>query len=130
MLDRMQEITSELRLVSPQALTKRGSDKSGVAQPVVLEQSEDDLQAERVDLPDTEAELPKGLNRVTMKEVYRFIFHQGEVTIQEVADGVSLSKVTVRRYLDYMEQQGLAVVEQIYGAVGRPLRIYRSSSRN
>ncbi len=130
MLDRMQDITSELGLVSPQALTKRRSDKPGVAQPVVLKQPEDDLQAERVDLPDTEAELPKGLNRVTMKEVHRFILHQDEATIQDVADGVSLSKVTVRRYLDYMEQQGLVVVEQIYGAVGRPLRIYRSSSRN
>jgi methyl-accepting chemotaxis protein len=38
---------------------------------------------------------------------------------------MSLSTVTVRRYLDYMEECGLVDVEQEYGAVGRPLKIYR-----
>jgi methyl-accepting chemotaxis protein len=42
-----------------------------------------------------------------------------------VAEGASLSKVTIRRYFDYLEQCGLVEMEQRYGSVGRPLRIYR-----
>lgn len=72
-------------------------------------------------------ELPKGLNRVTLREILQYIkeIEKEEFTIQDVSRDLSLSKVTVRRYLDYLEQRGIVDVEQRYGSVGRPLRIYR-----
>jgi methyl-accepting chemotaxis protein len=72
-------------------------------------------------------ELPKGLNRITLEQVVRFLERNKEngVSSDEVAGGVNLSKVTVRRYLDYLEQCGLLDIDQKYGSVGRPLKIYR-----
>lgn len=72
-------------------------------------------------------ELPKGLNRLTLKQVTLFLKQRNgsDVTIQDIADAIDLSKVTLRRYLDYLEECGLVDVEQKYGSVGRPLRIYR-----
>jgi methyl-accepting chemotaxis protein len=76
---------------------------------------------------DLEQELPKGLNSLTLKEIFSVLLEDGgkEVTVKDVSESMSLSTVTVRRYLDYMEECGLVDVEQEYGAVGRPLKIYR-----
>lgn len=78
-------------------------------------------------LLDTQQELPKGLNALTLKEIYLFLLENAgdEVTVKDVSKSISLSTVTVRRYLDYMEECGMVDVEQEYGSVGRPLRIYR-----
>lgn len=71
-------------------------------------------------------ELPKGLSPITLKEIVTFLKETGnEVTVKDVSGGISLSKVTVRRYLDYLEEHGLVDIEQEYGSVGRPLKIYR-----
>jgi len=72
-------------------------------------------------------ELPKGLNRLTLKQIGLFLKQQEghDVTIQDVSRAVSLSKVTVRRYFDYLDGCGLLDVEQHYGSVGRPLRIFK-----
>lgn len=72
-------------------------------------------------------ELPKGLNDITLREIVLFLKHQegDDITIQDLSDAVSISKVTVRHYLDYLSEKGLVIVEQKYGSVGRPLRIYR-----
>lgn len=80
----------------------------------------------------TTIDLPKGLNRVTLKEVMLYMKQREgeEFTIQDVSEDLSLSKVTVRRYLDYLEQRGVVDVEQKYGSVGRPLRIYKFKYKN
>ncbi|MQL50704.1 HAMP domain-containing protein [Desulfofundulus thermobenzoicus] len=78
-------------------------------------------------VPKSQEELPKGLNRVTLEQVVRFLERNKNsgVSSDEVAEGVNLSKVTVRRYLDYLERCGLLDIDQKYGSVGRPLKIYR-----
>ncbi|MGB9792734.1 MAG: cache domain-containing protein [Thermacetogeniaceae bacterium] len=99
----------------------------------VSQQGEDTLSqlASEEEWPDAllcgNEELPKGLNRVTLREVILYVKQKEgeEFTIQDVSRDLSLSKVTVRRYLDYLEQRGIVEVEQRYGSVGRPLRIYR-----
>ena len=42
----------------------------------------------------------------------------------EVARGIGLARVTVRRYLDYLVQQGRLGVEMQYNPVGRPVYRY------
>lgn len=71
--------------------------------------------------------LPKGLNPITLKEIVLYILNnkESEVTVKDVSKAISLSTVSVRRYLDYLEERGLVDVEQEYGSVGRPLRIYK-----
>ena len=42
-----------------------------------------------------------------------------------VADEMALSKVTVRRYLEYLEAIGEVRIEVEYGSVGRPSLKYK-----
>ena len=76
---------------------------------------------------DPQLELPKGLNRSTLKQIVLFLKKEegNDVTIRDVSRAMCLSKVTVGRYFDYLEENGLVDVEQKYGSVGRPLRIFK-----
>ncbi len=71
-------------------------------------------------------DFPKGLNKVTLKQILAYLEEHNEtgVSSEEIATGVGISRVTVRRYMDYLEQIGYVKVELRYGTVGRPLKIY------
>lgn len=70
--------------------------------------------------------LPKNLNRPTLELVVRSLTdHPGSVSAMEVADTTGLSRATARRYLEYLESQGKAVMELRYGSAGRPEHRYR-----
>lgn len=107
------------------------ADVSPLRQQAEAGKREDDIEWAESLLP-AASELPKGLNRVTLKEILLYMKNREgeEFTIQDLSDDLSLSKVTVRRYLDYLEQQGLVYVEHKYGSVGRPLRIFRLKYKN
>ncbi|MEA4902867.1 cache domain-containing protein [Desulfitobacterium sp.] len=80
--------------------------------------------SDRQEYPD-QAELPKGLNRATLKQITDYLIdHDDFVSAEDVAEGVKLTRVTVRRYLEYLEQQGALISQLKYGAVGRPVRIW------
>ncbi|MEH7117782.1 response regulator [Neobacillus vireti] len=82
----------------------------------------------RVQLKGAELEdqLPKGLNDRTLQQIIQFLKGQAEpLSSEDVAAGVGLARVTVRRYLDYLEKKGDIVMEIQYGSVGRPMNKYR-----
>jgi two-component system response regulator DctR len=72
-----------------------------------------------------ESELPKGLNELTLKQIlnYMIIIHEAQ-SAEEVAKGTGLARVTVRRYLDYLEKTERIKLEIQYGSVGRPINKY------
>lgn len=73
-------------------------------------------------------QLPKGLTDWTLRQVLLYLVHlERPISASEVADGIGLARVTVRRYLDYLVQRGQLRVEQHYGAIGRP--VYRYMTR-
>jgi len=73
-----------------------------------------------------EDQLPKGLNDRTLQQIIQFLKGQAEpLSSEDVAAGVGLARVTVRRYLDYLEKKGDIVMEIQYGSVGRPMNKYR-----
>jgi response regulator of citrate/malate metabolism len=51
--------------------------------------------------------------------------HPDLVSAQEVGQGTGVSRGTARRYLEYLENQGRAVLELRYGSAGRPEHRYR-----
>lgn len=70
--------------------------------------------------------LPKGLSPETATEVARVLGEWGELSAQECADAVGISRVSARRYLEFYVAQGSASVRLQYGGAGRPERRYRS----
>lgn len=74
-------------------------------------------------------ELPKGLDRHTLKRVWECIVaSSGEFTAETMASFVGISQVSMRKYLKYLEVEGLLSVKISYGAVGRPISKYRCAN--
>jgi response regulator of citrate/malate metabolism len=71
--------------------------------------------------------LPKNLNRPTLDLVVRCLQASALETVSalDVAVGTGISRGTARRYLEYLESQGKAVLELRYGSAGRPEHRYR-----
>ena len=46
-------------------------------------------------------------------------------TAQEVAQKIGISRITARRYLEYLEKEQKVIIELEYGSVGRPKNKYR-----
>ena len=70
-------------------------------------------------------ELPKGLDRNTVKRVWdKILENEGNFTSEEMAKKVGISSVSIRKYLKYFENSDLLRLEMIYGAVGRPVYKY------
>jgi len=70
--------------------------------------------------------LPKGLNQLTLKQIISFLLETNEpVSAENVAEGVSLTRVTVRRYLEFLEQCGFLTTDLKYGTVGRPVKLFQ-----
>ena len=69
-------------------------------------------------------ELPKGLSRQTAAAVLELLTRDQAISATECAGSIGLSRVSARRYLEYLENNGIAEVSLKYGA-GRPERLYR-----
>lgn len=74
------------------------------------------------------ADIPKGLNDLTMKQVLLFMIKTPyAMSAEEVAEGLGLARVTARRYLEYLDIIGRVSVDLQYGSVGRPVKKYKIS---
>jgi len=69
--------------------------------------------------------LPKGLSRPTLDLVTQILTNAArDLAATEVAELANLSRVTARRYLDHLVQQGRVQMVMRYGAPGRPEHRY------
>ena len=70
--------------------------------------------------------LPKGLSGATLQGVTELLRAAGHgLSASEVADAVGASRVTARRYLEHLADNGLADRQSRYGGSGRPEVEYR-----
>jgi response regulator of citrate/malate metabolism len=70
--------------------------------------------------------LPKGMSSETLEVVVDRLRASAEgLSAGEVAEIVGVARVTARRYLEHLADQGLATRAPRYGATGRPENIYR-----
>jgi response regulator of citrate/malate metabolism len=70
--------------------------------------------------------LPKGMSHPTLDAVVAALREAEDGLSAGVAsDGIGVSRVTARRYLEYLADNGLAVRRLQYGQVGRPELWYR-----
>lgn len=69
----------------------------------------------------TDTALPKGMSGPTLDAVVVVLREAAEgLSAGAVGDALGMSRVTARRYLEYLADNGLAVRQPRYGQVGRP----------
>ncbi len=74
----------------------------------------------------TEIELEKGLTEQTLQLILAVVdSFEHAFTIQELTEKMSLSHVSIRKYIHYLEKNDFLEVEQRYGTVGRPTNFYK-----
>ena len=75
------------------------------------------------------ADLTKGLNRYTYDTVWQKVQQIGEryTTPEELGEILGIARVTVRKYLEYMNTEGKVEMLIEYGKVGRPQHKYKIS---
>ena len=75
----------------------------------------------------TNEQLPKGIQDQTLETVHNFLERNPDTdfTGEEIADKVGLSRVTVRRYLNFLLEKGTISGNMNYETGGRPCMLYR-----
>ena len=69
--------------------------------------------------------LPKGLHALTLNQIYETLKKlDTSKSAEEIGLEVGLARVTVRRYLNYLETIGKVQMDLTYGAIGRPIQTY------
>lgn len=72
-------------------------------------------------------DLPKGINQPTVQriqEILRENISNKEMTSDELADIIGVSRVTIRRYMNYFMEKGLVSGRMNYDTGGRPAMFY------
>jgi CitB family two-component system response regulator MalR len=67
-------------------------------------------------------QIPKGLDRNTLRSVWEAIVPiTGAFTTEELSALVGISRVSIRKYLDFLKSLHVLSLELHRGAVGRPV---------
>jgi len=75
-------------------------------------------------------ETPKNLHAQTLTLITNYLFNCREpVSAEELACGVGISRVTCRRYLEYLVNEGQLQMDLCYISVGRPIHRFTLVSR-
>lgn len=71
--------------------------------------------------------LPKGVDKNTLKKVWEQIqsMQRSSFSTEEVAGLTGISRVSIRKYLEFLKQLGILKLELLYGTIGRPVYKYR-----
>jgi two-component system, CitB family, response regulator MalR len=69
-----------------------------------------------------EMHLPKGIDKNTLKSVWQQIKQADSIffSTEEIAIQVGISRVSMRKYLDFLKDLELLNLQLVYGTVGRP----------
>jgi two-component system, CitB family, response regulator MalR len=86
-------------------------------------QQELDSHLLRREEPAVVEELPKGLTKDTLKQVWEAVqeLKEGPFSTDEMAEAVGVSRVSARKYLNFLKELGILDVKVIYGTIGRPV---------
>ncbi|MGG1674796.1 response regulator [Neobacillus sp. NRS-1170] len=78
-----------------------------------------------IEKPGKETELPKGIDEITLRKVKNVLLVKNQgLSAEEVGNEIGASRITARRYLEYLSSIKEAKAEVVYGIVGRPERKY------
>lgn len=104
-------------------LERYASFRESLTEGTASDQSEIDRALATLRSPETQ--LPKGMSDATLDSVRTVLRTEDGATATAVGDAVGVSRVTARRYLEYLVDADQAVRSPTYGSVGRPELRYR-----
>lgn len=109
------------------ALDKFAAQRGALAGATALDQENIDRYLEGARQPSSAPASPKGIQDKTVEVLVDFLRETDQkwLTGDEIADGVKLSSVTVRRYLNHLVRQNVAEGRMDYETGGRPRLLYR-----
>lgn len=92
----------------------------------VEQQDVDQLLSPRPEAPASRAQLPKGIDAITLDKVRKVFADAGDtgLSAEEVGSQVGISRSSARRYLEHLVEVDWLGADLIYGTVGRPERRY------
>ena len=96
-----------------------------------LEQGEVDRLAATKDDSETEqiAEYPKGIEQKTLECICENLPKDSTAfNVQEIAERTNLSRVSIKKYLDYLCERRVLRQTYVYGNKGRPATLYQAVS--
>lgn len=97
----------------------------------VIEQKDLDklISSSSVGVSQKEDDFAKGFNKYTYKTIWDEIERNScnDFTAEELAEKLGIARVTVRRYLEYMEKENKVDKSVEYGKVGRPQHKYHKT---
>ena len=72
-------------------------------------------------------QMPKGLNKRTLDKIINFLQQSDNQvwTLRTLSDQMHISNVTIKKYMDYLEEIDGVYVELSNGHIGRPEHLYR-----
>ncbi len=79
-------------------------------------------------MPSESGRVTKGMHPKTLETIRRYLERSpadAVITQQELVEKLGLSRVTVRRYMEYLASINEVAVQMVYGTVGRPSYTYR-----
>lgn len=94
-----------------------------------LDQSEVDLLAARQSSArEEDAALPKGIDKLTLRLVCRRLLERTAPSgVQDVAADLRISRVSAKKYLDFLCEQKALRQTYVYGSKGRPASLYQAA---
>ena len=107
-----------------QAIDKVLNFKSLMSKEKVNQEMLDDYLSTNKDYEDIE-ELPKGLSKITLKKIVENLLNRNKgFNTQQIADELDISRITIRKYLNYMVNMGVLSEDAEYSTSGRPVSIF------
>jgi CitB family two-component system response regulator MalR len=75
--------------------------------------------------------IPKGLEKTTLYNVWQEVVKiDGNFTTEEISNKVGISRVSIRKYLDFLKSIHVLHLELNRGCVGRPVYKYKCINKN
>lgn len=105
---------------------------AGLPRPSLSQNAIDQLFAGPDPAADSVPQLSKGLNEATLNMIRRFLAEHPEdlFTSEQIAEQIHLSRITIRRYMNYLVDIGEIVSSIDYKTGGRPSIQYSLGRRN
>ena len=102
-----------------QAIDKVLNFKSLMSKEKVNQEMLDDYLSTTKEHEDVE-ELPKGLSKITLKKIVENLLSRNEgFNTQQIADDLDISRITIRKYLNYMVNMNVLSEDADYSTTGK-----------